>query len=95
MHTPDLYEGHTFDTLDEGGERMTKVGSGELLERGVRSVDGSPAEQVYIGFSPGVLPAQKPAQTRPGARGAVFLDRTPTFLHDLDTAPDTTDPHGA
>ncbi|MFB6500670.1 MULTISPECIES: dienelactone hydrolase family protein [unclassified Streptomyces] len=73
VHTPDLYEGRTFDTLDEGVEYMAEVGSGELLERGVRSVDGSPAEQVYIGFSLGVLPAQKLAQTRPGALGAVLV----------------------
>jgi hypothetical protein len=28
---------------------------------------------VYAGFSLGVLPAQKLAQTRPGARGALLL----------------------
>ena len=32
-----------------------------------------PAEIVYAGFSLGVLPAQALAQTRPGARGALFF----------------------
>ena len=44
-----------------------------MRERGVRMADGLPAELVYAGFSFGVLPAQKLAQTRPGARGALFF----------------------
>jgi dienelactone hydrolase len=39
----------------------------------VRAADGLPNELVYAGFSLGVLPAQKLAQTRPGARGALFF----------------------
>ncbi|MEU4505063.1 dienelactone hydrolase family protein [Streptomyces sp. NPDC024089] len=73
VHTPDLYDGHTFDTLDEGLAYAEKTGFDELLDRGVRTVTDAPAELVYIGFSLGVLPAQKLAQTRPGARGAVFV----------------------
>ncbi|MET9658009.1 dienelactone hydrolase family protein [Streptomyces sp. NPDC006510] len=72
VHTPDLYEGHTFDTLDEGLAYAEKTGFDELLDRGVRAVADAPAELVYIGFSLGALPAQKLAQTRPGARGAVL-----------------------
>ena len=37
------------------------------------AVDHLPGELVYAGFSLGVLPAQKLAQTRPGARGATVL----------------------
>jgi len=43
------------------------------MERGVRAADGLPAELVYAGFSLGVLPAQKLAQTRAGARGALLF----------------------
>jgi dienelactone hydrolase len=39
----------------------------------VRAADGLPRELVYAGFSLGVLPAQKLAQTRPGARGALLF----------------------
>ncbi|MFF2962390.1 dienelactone hydrolase family protein [Streptomyces sp. NPDC057963] len=72
VHTPDLYEGRTFDTLDAGLAHLEQIGVDEILARGVLAVADSPAELVYIGFSLGVLPAQKLAQTRPGARGAVF-----------------------
>jgi dienelactone hydrolase len=44
-----------------------------VLERGERAVAGLPAELVYAGFSLGVIPAQKLAQTRAGARGALFF----------------------
>ncbi|GAB4053621.1 dienelactone hydrolase family protein [Catellatospora paridis] len=74
VHTPDVYDGNTFPTLDEGLAYARQVGFGELMERGVRAADALPAELVYIGFSLGVLPAQRLAQTRPGARGAVLLE---------------------
>ncbi len=73
VHTPDLYDGRTFATLDEGVAYAEEVGFGELLERGVQAADGLPSEVVYAGFSLGVLPAQKLAQTRPGARGALLF----------------------
>lgn len=73
VHTPDLYDGHTFDTLDEGIAYAGKIGFAEVLERGVRAVEGLPEGLVYAGFSLGVMPAQKLAQTRPGARGALFF----------------------
>jgi dienelactone hydrolase len=73
VHTPDLYDGHTFETLEEGLAYAERTGFDELLDRGVRTVTDAPAELVYVGFSLGVLPAQKLAQTRPGARGAVFV----------------------
>jgi dienelactone hydrolase len=79
VHTPDLYDGRTFATLDEGIAHAQEVGFGDLLERGVRTADGLPRELVYAGFSLGVLPAQKLAQTRPGARGALlFYSCVPT-----------------
>jgi dienelactone hydrolase len=73
VHAPDLFDGHTFETLDEGMAYANKVGFGELLDQGVRAADGLPNELVYAGFSLGVLPAQKLAQTRPGARGALLF----------------------
>jgi dienelactone hydrolase len=74
VHTPDLYDGHTFATLDEGLAYARKVGFENLLERGVRAADELPADLVYAGFSLGVLAAQKLAQTRPGARGALLFE---------------------
>lgn len=74
VHTPDLYEGNVFVTLDEGLAYANEVGVEVIQERGVRAADELPTGTVYIGFSLGVRSAQKLAQTRAGARGAVFLE---------------------
>ena len=73
VHTPDLFEGRTFDTLEQGVAHAERIGFGEVIQRGVRAVQQLPAELVYAGFSLGVLPAQYLAQTRAGARGAVLM----------------------
>jgi|SRR3954447_4359706 len=73
VHTPDLYDGKTFDTVDEGVAHAKEVGFGTLLERGVAAADGLPDELVYAGFSLGGMPAQQLAQTRPGTRGALLF----------------------
>src|SRR5258706_11477035 len=73
VHTPDLFDGHTFESLDDGLAYAGKVGFGDLLERGVRTADELPADLVYVGFSLGVMPAQKLAQTRAGACGALLV----------------------
>jgi dienelactone hydrolase len=73
VQTPDLFDGHTFPTLDEGVAYAKKIGFETILARGVAEAKGLPAEMVYAGFSMGVMPAQKLAQTRPGARGALLF----------------------
>ena len=73
VHTPDLFEGRTFATIEEGVAHAQEIGFGEVMARGARAVEGLPAELVYAGASLGVLPAQQLAQTRPGARGALFF----------------------
>lgn len=73
VHTPDLFDGRTFGSLDEGQAYVEQIGFGEITERGVRAAELLPQDAVYVGFSLGVLPAQKLAQTRPGARGALLF----------------------
>jgi dienelactone hydrolase len=73
VHTPDLLDGRTFDSIDDGLANVREVGFDTVLERGQRAADGLPADLVYAGFSLGVLPAQMLAQTRPGAKGALLL----------------------
>lgn len=70
---PDLYEGATFATLEEGIDHADEVGFGVVIERALAAVDELPSALVYIGFSLGVLPAQSLVQNRPGARGGVFF----------------------
>ncbi|MGZ4730016.1 MAG: dienelactone hydrolase family protein, partial [Acidimicrobiales bacterium] len=65
--------------IDEGVAFAEEVGFGEIIDRGVRAAEQLPSELVYAGFSLGVLPAQKLAQTRTGARGALlFYSCVPT-----------------
>ena len=73
VHTPDLFDGRTFGSIEEGVAHAGEVGWGEIIESAVRTADDLPSELVYGGFSLGVLPAQKLAQTRPGARGALLF----------------------
>jgi dienelactone hydrolase len=73
VHAPDLYEGRTFLTLDEGVAYAKQVGFETLLERGRLAAESLPNEVVYAGFSLGVMPAQMLAQTRPGATGALLF----------------------
>jgi dienelactone hydrolase len=73
VHTPDLFDGRTFGSIEEGVAHAGEIGFGEVIERGVRAVEGLPAALVYGGFSLGVLPAQQLAQTRLGARGALLF----------------------
>ena len=73
VHTPDLFDGRTFQSIEEGLAYIRGIGFDEMRERGVRIADELPSEIVYAGFSFGVLPAQKLAQTRAGACGALFF----------------------
>ncbi|MFC9560401.1 dienelactone hydrolase family protein [Agromyces sp. NPDC056965] len=73
VHTPDLFDGRTFATIDEGVAYAREVGWEEIMARGERAAAELPNEVVYGGFSLGVVPAQKLAQTRAGARGALFF----------------------
>lgn len=77
VHTPDLYEGHTFEDLDAGIDYASQTGFGTVMQRGLDAAealgDGLGEGLVYAGFSLGVMPAQQLAQTRPGARGALLL----------------------
>ena len=73
VHVPDLYEGHTFETLEDGIAFAKQTGFGVVGQRGLDAVKDLPAELVYAGFSLGVMPAQELAQTRPGARGALLF----------------------
>lgn len=74
VHTPDLFDGATFLTLDAGMAHARDVGFEAILDRGVAEADKLGPDLVYVGISMGVMPAQKLAQTRAGARGAVLID---------------------
>lgn len=82
VHTPDLFEGKTFTTTEDGVAHAQQVGFDTVIARGVGAADGLPEGLVYAGMSMGAMPAQKLAQTRPGAKGVVLLYSTvpPAFF---------------
>jgi dienelactone hydrolase len=73
VHTPDLFGGRTFDSIEEGFGFARESGFDAIRERGIAAADELDHELVYAGFSFGVTIAQRLAQTRPGARGAVLM----------------------
>jgi dienelactone hydrolase len=72
VHTPDLFEGKTFDTVDDGVDHAREVGFDVIGKRGTDAAASLPDDVVYAGFSLGAMPAQELAQTRPGAKGALL-----------------------
>ena len=40
VHTPDLFDGRTFDTIEEGMAFAREAGFGALAERGVAAAEG-------------------------------------------------------
>ena len=73
VHTPDLYDGKIFTELGDGVRYAEEVGFDTITERGRLAAESLPNQIVYAGFSLGVVPAQRLAQTRPGARGALLF----------------------
>ena len=73
VHTPDLFDGRTFGSIDEGMAFVKATGFDDIRARGVRTADDFSAELVYAGMSFGEVIAQELAQTRPGARGALLF----------------------
>ncbi len=73
VQTPDLFDGRTFETIDEGMKFAREVGFGALAARGVAAAEEIDPDVVYAGFSFGVVVAQQLAQTRQGARGALLI----------------------
>ncbi len=73
VDVPDLFDGRTFGSIDDGMAFIKGQGFDALRQRGVRTADDLPAELVYAGFSFGETIAQELAQTRSGARGALLF----------------------
>jgi dienelactone hydrolase len=73
VHTPDLFDGVTFTTVEEGVAHAERLGMSELIARGVGAVPAGPAPLVVVGLSLGVLAAQSVAQQRSGVLGAVLV----------------------
>jgi dienelactone hydrolase len=74
VHTPDLYEGQTFDSIEAGMAHSDALGEETMSRRADAAVAALPDSLVYAGMSSGVMAAQRLAQTRRGARGALLYE---------------------
>lgn len=103
VHTPDLFDGERAATIEDGIALTDRIGDQVLTELADLAVANLPKELVYGGFSFGAATAQRLAQTRPGARGALLYescisitgewsfgpwpDGVPVQIHGMDKDP--------
>jgi dienelactone hydrolase len=103
VHTPDLFDGERPATIDDGIAYVQSVGTDVLGERADHAVTDLPQRVVYAGISFGAASAQRLAQTRPGASGALLYeacipitgewafgpwpDGVPVQIHGMDADP--------
>ena len=74
VYTPDLFDGERAGTIEDGMALSKRIGSDLIDERANRAVADLPEGLVYAGISMGGGTAQRFAQTRPGARGALLYE---------------------
>lgn len=103
VHTPDLFGGERPSTVEDGIALVGSLGDAVVEERVERAVVDLPPGLVYAGFSFGAGVAQRLAQTRPGAAGALLYescipitgewafgpwpDGVPVQIHGMDEDP--------
>jgi len=103
VHTPDLFDGEQPADVEAGLALVRSIGDESLRERADRALEGLPGDLVYAGLSWGAATAQRYAQTRPGARGALLYeacipvtgewafgpwpDGVPVQIHGMDSDP--------
>jgi dienelactone hydrolase len=83
VYVPDLYDGRTAETVEEGREVADEIGREELLRRAVAAA-APYSEQglVYAGFSLGAALAQTLALGDSKARGLLLLHGTSDIAED-------------
>jgi dienelactone hydrolase len=103
VHTPDLFSGQRPASIDDGAALVQSIGRQVVSERADQAVAGLSEGLVYAGISFGAGTAQRLAQARPGARGALLYegclwvtgewaigpwpDGVPVQIHGMDKDP--------
>jgi dienelactone hydrolase len=103
VHVPDLFAGRTFGSIKEGAAYTQSKEAPDFDALADAVAADLPADLVYLGFSWGVMSAQRLAQTRAGAVGAVLCescvpvtgdwafgpwpDGVPAQIHGMDNDP--------
>ena len=97
VHTPDLYDGRLFDSIEDGLAYANGVDTDARADAAIADL---PTSLVYAGLSLGVMPAQRLLQNRPGALGGLFYhsfadptyfggwpEGVPAQIHAMDADP--------
>jgi dienelactone hydrolase len=103
VQVPDLYGGRTFATISEAAAYVDGEEAPDFAARADEIATGLPSGLVYAGISFGVMQAQRLAQTRPSAAGALLMegcipvtgswafgpwpDDVPVQIHGMDADP--------
>ncbi|MFD9124585.1 dienelactone hydrolase family protein [Kitasatospora sp. NPDC059571] len=90
VHTPDLYDGRTFETVEEGMAYKDELTTDELLRRAVSAaaplITADGPGLVYAGFSLGAALAQNLALADERAAGLLLLHGTSDIRDDAATS---------
>ena len=74
VHTPDLFDGRTFGSIEDGFAYTKSLDEGTIDQRVAAAAEGLPSDLVYAGVSYGVPPALELTVKRAGARGLVMIE---------------------
>ncbi|GAB2544076.1 dienelactone hydrolase family protein [Brachybacterium huguangmaarense] len=72
VRTPDLFDGRTFASIEEGFAHVQSLGFDAVTARGVAAFAEHPTDAVG-GLSLGAMPAQSVLQSVPGVRAGILL----------------------
>jgi dienelactone hydrolase len=78
--TPDLYQGKTFESIEEGVAYAKEIGFDSIRQNAARVADELPNDVVFAGFSLGGMSAQMLAQTRPSKGALLFHSSAPPMM---------------
>jgi dienelactone hydrolase len=88
VHTPDLFDAHTFTTLEAGIAHARTVGFDTIIDRGVTVAEVLGPELVYAGFSMGVMPLFFDSCLPVTEFGDRWPDGVPVQIHGMDADPE-------
>jgi len=73
VHTPDIFDGEVFSTIEDGIRKRDVLGIPEIARRTRAAMADLPQDLVYVGWSLGAAGAEFLATSRPGAKAAILL----------------------
>lgn len=73
VHTPDLFDGEAYSTLEDGMKKRDAIGFQGLMKRAAQAAAKTPAASVFAGFSLGAGAAFAAGVRRPTTQALVLM----------------------